>query len=214
VIAEIKRRSPSKGVINADIDSGTQASAYDRGGAAAISVLTEPTFFGGSISDLQSAASRTQLPLLKKDFHILPEQIEEAKNAGASALLIIARALAPDHLATMIRAAQDSFEAVVEVRSERELELALESGAAMIGINSRDLETLEIDERVPERLMPKIPAGVIGIWESGIRSREDVQRAADCGADAVLVGSALSRSDNPELAVRGFTGVQRKGRRG
>ena len=214
VIAEVKRRSPSKGVINAGIESGAQAFAYDRGGAAAISVLTEPTFFGGSISDLQSAAHRTALPLLKKDFHIVPEQIEEAKNSGASALLIIARALPPELLSTMIRTAEKSFEAVVEVRNERELELALENGATMIGVNSRDLETLAVDERVPQKLMPRIPAGVIGIWESGIRSREDVQRAADCGADAVLVGSALSRADDPELAVRGFTGVQRQGRRG
>lgn len=214
VVAEIKRRSPSKGVLNAALSAAEQAKAFEAGGAAAISVLTEPSFFGGSLSDLRDATA-SRLPLLRKDFHIDAGQLHEARSAGASAVLLIVRALGPDRLRSLMGAAsQASLEAVVEVRTEAELEVALEAGAGIIGVNSRDLETLEVDEAVPRRLMPLIPSGVVGIWESGVRSPDDVRRAADCGADAVLVGSALSQARDPAALVRALAGIPRKGRNG
>ena len=215
VIAEIKRRSPSKGVLNANISAANQAGAFERGGASAISVLTEPNHFNGSLQDLSDAARAVRLPLLRKDFHIDVAQLADAWAHDASAALLIARALAPDHLRTMMRAAETiGLETVVEVRSEQELELAVDAGAAIIGVNSRNLETLEVDERVPERLMPLIPAGIIGIWESGVRTKDDVARAAECGADAVLVGSALSAVADPASLVRTLASIPRKGRNG
>jgi indole-3-glycerol phosphate synthase len=213
VIAEIKRRSPSKGVLNEAIDATAQARAFEAGGAAAISVLTEPTYFGGSLDDIRDVAAAVALPLLKKDFHIDPRQLAEAREVGATAVLLIARALAPDDLKALVSVAEKlKLEPIVEIRSERELEIALEANARIIGVNSRDLETLEVDERVPRRLMPLIPADVIGIWESGVRTKDDVRRAADCGADAVLVGSALSKARDPEALVRALTSIPRSGR--
>jgi len=213
VIAEVKRRSPSKGDINPSLSAGDQARLYERGGAAAISVLTEPTRFGGSIQDLRDAAASTSIPLLKKDFHISVSQFDEATHGQASAILLIARAVPPNELLTLMTLARGAeLETVVEVRSENELEVALKGGAAIIGVNSRDLETLEIDERVPERLVPRIPADVIAIWESGVQSTADVRRAADAGADAVLVGSALSRSGDPVSLLRELVAVPRKAR--
>jgi indole-3-glycerol phosphate synthase len=213
VIAEIKRRSPSKGVLNAAIDAATQARAFEAGGAAAISVLTEPTYFGGSLDDIRDVAAAVSLPVLKKDFHIDPRQLAEARTVGATAVLLIARALAPEELTALVGVADGlKLEAIVEIRSERELETALEAKARIIGVNSRDLETLEVDERVPRRLMPMIPSDVIGIWESGVRTKDDVRRAADCGADAVLVGSALSQAPDPESLVRALTSIPRSGR--
>lgn len=215
VIAEIKRRSPSKGVLNSALSAADQARSFDEGGAAAISVLTEPGFFGGSIDDLSDAASASRVPLLKKDFHIDPSQLAEARRHSASAVLLIARALAPELLRTMQRAAIEAgLETVIEVRNEAELELALDVGAEIIGVNSRDLETLEVDERVPKRLMPLVPPRIIGIWESGVRTSDDVSRAADCGADAVLVGSALSQARDPAALVRALGSIPRKGRNG
>lgn len=215
VVAEIKRKSPSKGVLNAGITAASQATAFQAGGAAAISVLTEPNHFSGSLRDMTDAAATVRLPLLRKDFHIDIAQLSEARAHAASAVLLIARALAPDHLRRMMRAAETlQLETVVEVRTEQELELAVDAGASIIGVNSRDLETLEVDERVPERLMPRIPAGIIGIWESGVRTKEHVARAADCGADAVLVGSALSAAADPAALVRTLASIPRKGRNG
>lgn len=215
VIAEIKRRSPSKGVLNASISAGDQARSFERGGAAAISVLTEPSHFNGSIHDLVHAAASTSIPLLRKDFHIDEAQLDEARAASASAVLLIARALEPARLRALAQAARArNLETVIEVRTEKELELALDSGAEIIGVNSRDLETLVVDESVPQRLMPKIPAGVIGIWESGVRTVDDVRRAADCGADAVLVGSALSEAKDPAALVRALASISRLGRNG
>lgn len=213
MIAEIKRRSPSKGVLNAQISASGQAKAFESGGAAAISVLTEPSFFNGSVQDLVDAAAASSLALLKKDFHIHPSQFVEARASGASAVLLIARALEPDHLRSLMRSAREKgLETVVEVRTEKELELAVDAGAAIIGVNSRDLETLEVDEGVPRRLMPLIPSTIIGIWESGVRSSADVRKAAECGADAVLVGSALSQAADPSALVRELASIPRKGR--
>jgi indole-3-glycerol phosphate synthase len=215
VIAEIKRRSPSKGILNARLSAADQARAFEAGGAAAISVLTEPDFFDGTLQDLVDAARASSIPLLRKDFHISQGQLPEARDAGASAVLLIARALEPAHLRQLMQAARAAqLECVVEVRNEDELALAVDAGAEMIGVNSRDLETLEVDERVPRRLMPMVPRGTIGIWESGVRTRDDVQRAADCGADAVLVGSALSAAPDPAALVRALASIPRKARNG
>jgi len=215
VIAELKRRSPSKGSLNEDLDPQALSEAFERGGAAAISVLTEPAFFGGSLQDMAAARRAVRLPILKKDFHIHRSQLVEARIKKASAVLLIARALSPRELPELVRRARSlHLEAVVEVRSERELERALEAGAEIVGVNSRDLETLEVDENVPRALIPKVPPSIIAIWESGVESVDDVRRAADCGADAVLVGTVLSRAADPALLLHSLTKVQRQPRRG
>jgi len=153
--------------------------------------------------------------LLKKDFHIDASQLVEARTAQASAVLLIARALPPDDLPRLMTAAKHlELETMVEVRDERELERAIEAGAEIIGVNSRNLETLEVDQRVPKRLVPLIPPHLIAVWESGIESVEDVQRAAERGADAVLVGSALSRSADPAELVGAMSKVPRVTRHG
>lgn len=214
IIAELKRRSPSKGSLNEALDA-RKTVEFERGGAAAISVLTEPEFFGGSLDDLRAVRDSVRLPLLRKDFHIDPLQLDQARSAGASAVLLIARALSPDELQRMMSAARErDLEPLVEVRTEAELERAIEVRAGIIGVNSRDLETLEVDERVPERLIPLIPPQVIAVWESGVRDVQDVRRAADAGADAVLVGSALSTVKDPAQLVGELCNVPRKPRAG
>jgi indole-3-glycerol phosphate synthase len=210
VIAEVKRRSPSKGWINRGLSATDQAMLYERGGAAAISILTEPTHFGGSVADLIAVCDAVTIPVLKKDFHVDPVQLIEAKALGASAALLIARALSPEALLEMIQVAGDlSLEVIVEIRDERELERAIEGGAAIIGINNRNLETLVIDPATSDRLLGLVPPGVIAIAESGVAGREDVARVARRGADAVLVGSALSAADDAAMAVRELTGIPR-----
>ena len=178
-------------------------------------MLTEPEFFGGSIDDLRLVRAAVSLPVLRKDFHIDPGQLQEAWDAGASAVLLIVRALSPEELPRMIDAARDTgLETLVEVRSEAELERAIDAGAKIVGVNSRDLETLEVDERVPERLIPMVPPHVIAVWESGVRTEQDVRRAAEAGADAVLVGSALSKVNDPARLVRELSNVPRNTRAG
>ena len=213
VIAELKRSSPSKGAINSTMDAGRQAAAYAAGGAAALSVLTEPTRFGGRTADLADAAASTAVPLLKKDFHVDPLQILEARALGASAVLLIARALGDDALAALAALAFDvGIEPLVEIRDERELEAALAAGARAIGVNNRDLETLAIDRRTGDRLLPLIPADCVAIAESGVRDAADVAAAARAGADAVLVGSSVSAAADPAHAVRELATVPRRGR--
>jgi len=210
IIAEVKRRSPSKGAIRESMAAERQGAAYELGGASAISVLTEPAHFGGSVADLESTRANVAIPLLRKDFHVDEIQLHEARAAGASAVLLIVRALPPARLAALMEvAAQLELEALVEAHTESELALAIELGARVIGINSRDLETLDIDADVPARLLSLIPRDAIAIAESGITTRADVEVRATWGADAVLVGSALSASGDPEAAVRALTGVQR-----
>jgi len=212
VIAEVKRSSPSKGSINPALDLARQVRAYEAGGAAAISVLTEPTRFGGSTEDLLLARKSVALPLLKKDFHVDVVQILEARSLGASAALVIARAVPPARLKDLMAAGADvALEILVEVRDERELDLALSLGADLIGVNNRNLETLEIDAATSLRILPLIPRGVIAIAESGFKSAADLQRVAGAGADAVLVGSEVSGAADPEAAVRSLTGVTRTG---
>jgi indole-3-glycerol phosphate synthase len=210
VIAEVKRSSPSKGSINPDLSVEDQVRAYERGGAAAISILTEPTRFSGSSGDLTAAHSATRLPLVKKDFHVDPLQIVEAKAIGASAALVIVRAVAPVRLRELLDAGRSvGLELLVEIRDEKELELALAFGAKVIGINNRNLETLEIDPATAPRLLPLIPSDVIAVAESGMKTARDVERVAAAGADAVLIGSELSAAANPEAAVRSLASVQR-----
>jgi indole-3-glycerol phosphate synthase len=212
VIAEVKRSSPSKGAINPGLDLARRVKAYEAGGAAAISVLTEPTRFGGSPEDLVLARKSVALPLLKKDFHVEVSQIHEARSLGASAALVIARAVPPARLKDLMAAGADvALEILVEVRDERELELALSLGADLIGINNRNLETLEIDPETSLRILPLVPRGVIAIAESGIKTAEDVKRVAAAGADAILVGSEVSGARDPQAAVRALTEVARTG---
>ncbi len=215
VIAEIKRRSPSKGTINSGISPSRQARVFEEGGASAISVLTEPRHFEGSLQDLVDARQGTTLPLLRKDFIIDPIQIAEARSAGASAVLLISRALSPDQLPELAAAAQSyGLEALVEIRSEEELDRALALPISVIGVNSRDLETLEVDRAVSARLLPLIPADRVAVAESGVSSAEDVAAIAHMGADAVLVGSALSASGDALGLVRQLAAVPRTGRAG
>ena len=212
VIAEVKRSSPSKGAINPGLDLAVLVRAYEAGGAAAISVLTEPTRFGGSANDLVVARKSVALPLLKKDFHVDVSQIFEARVLGASAALVIARAVTPGRLKDLIAAGADvALEILVEVRDERELDLALSLNASLIGVNNRNLETLELDAETSLRILPFIPRGVVAIAESGVKSAADVKRFADAGADAVLVGSELSGARDPEAVARSLTGVARTG---
>lgn len=214
LLAEIKRRSPSKGAIAHELDAVAQARAYVEGGARGVSVLTEPDHFGGSPADLiDVVAALPSVPFLRKDFHVAPIQLLEARALGASAVLLIARALSPTALAAMATEAMSlGLEILVEVRDEAELERALATGATMIGVNNRNLETLEIDPSTCDRLVPRIPAGVVAIAESGVRARADVERYAAVGADAVLVGSVLSASANVVEATRALTGVVRPSR--
>jgi indole-3-glycerol phosphate synthase len=215
VIAEVKRRSPSKGWINPGIAAADQATAYERGGAAAISVLTEPRHFGGSVDDFAEVRAAVAVPVVKKDFHVLPIQLLEARAMGASAALLIARAVSPADLRVLVTCANDiGLETLVEVRDEEELATALELGASLIGVNNRNLESLDIDPSTSDRLIGLIPPSVVAVAESGVANRGDVERAARVGANAVLVGSVVSSAPDPVAAVRALTGVARVARAG
>lgn len=212
VIAEVKRASPSKGDINPGLDLASRVKAYQAGGAAAISVLTEPARFGGSNEDLVLTRESVSLPLLKKDFHVSASQLFQARAIGASAALVIVRAVPPALLHDLMSVGADiGLEILVEVRDERELDLALSLNANLIGVNNRNLETLEIDPGTSLRILPLIPRRAVAVAESGVKSATDVARVAAAGADAVLVGSELSASSDPESAVRSLTGVIRTG---
>lgn len=213
VIAELKRRSPSKGVLDASLDAGTRSLGYARGGAAALSIVTEPSEFGGSLDDLVAVRRVVTMPLLRKDFIVDEVQLLEARVAGASAVLLIARALPAGRFAALASAAAAlGLDVLLEVRDERELERALAVEQGVIGVNNRNLETLQIDDAVSARLLRLVPRERIVVYESGVRDVEDVRRAGALGADAVLVGSALSVAASPEAAVRALTGVPRRAR--
>ncbi|HEX6058990.1 MAG TPA: indole-3-glycerol phosphate synthase TrpC [Gemmatimonadaceae bacterium] len=210
VIAEVKRRSPSKGVINAGLSADRQAAAYVAGGARAISVLTESEHFGGRAEDLVAVRGAVRIPLLKKDFHVHTVQLVEARALGAAAVLLIARALPPAELLRLAAEAHAlGLEVLAEVRDARELDVAARSGAAMIGVNNRDLETLAIDAATSERLLPLLPREVVAVAESGVSTAEDVRRMAAAGADAVLVGSSISSAADPASAVARLAKVER-----
>lgn len=204
VIAEYKRRSPSAGTIREDATVAEVVRAYERGGAAAISVLTEREHFGGSLADLHEARGATELPILRKDFTLDPYQLYEAKAAGADAVLLVVGALEPDALASLYREARGlDLDALVEVHDEDELVAALEVvDADVIGINNRNLEDFTVDLSRTFDLLPSVPAGKTVVAESGIANREVVDQFEAVGVDAVLVGETLMRSADPEAAVR------------
>lgn len=210
VIAEIKRASPSRGEIRSGLDAEAYARAYRQGGAAAISVLTEPDRFGGSDDDISAAARGAELPIVRKDFHVSVSQLHQARCLGASAALLIVRALEPALFAQLLEAARAiDLEIVAEVRDISELERALEAGVKIIGVNNRNLESLAIESGTAESLIPRIPNGVIAVAESGYADRSSIERVAACGADAVLIGSFLSASADPQAEVERLTGVNR-----
>jgi indole-3-glycerol phosphate synthase len=213
LIAEVKRRSPSAGAIREDLDPGERAALYAAHGAAAVSVLTDGPFFGGSIQDLARAAERCQVPLLRKDFILDEVQILEASAAGASAVLLIVRVLGPKRLSSLLRFTDDvGMDALVEVHTRAELDTALEAGSQIIGVNSRDLDTLIIDVESAWKLLSDVPGDRIAVAESGLRGRSDVALAAGAGADAVLIGTALSAASQPERLLRELSEVTRHGR--
>jgi len=206
LIAEVKRSSPSAGAI-AEVDSADQAAAYERGGAAAISVLTEARHFGGSVADLRSVRGRTSLPVLRKDFIVHPSQIIQSRAEGADAILLIASAVTESELEELRCMAEEmGMSALVEAHTEEDLARALASGARIVGVNARDLETLEVDRDRPFELAAKVPRDMVLVVESGVRAREDVIRAEQAGAHAVLVGEALMRSPDPGRAVADLLG--------
>ena len=212
VIAEVKRRSPSAGAIREDLDPAERAALYAQHGAAAVSVLTDGPYFGGSIQDLRAAVQRSSVPVLRKDFILDEVQILEARAAGAAAVLLIVRALGP-RLQPLLRYAADlQLDALVEVHTVEELTTALEAGASVLGVNSRDLDTFEIDMERAWRIVARVPAECIAVAESGMAGAKDVQRAAAAGADAVLIGTALSAAGSPGELLQDLTRVARRGR--
>jgi indole-3-glycerol phosphate synthase len=202
VIAEIKRRSPSKGDLAPGLVASELARAYQAGGAAALSVLTDEEFFGGSVEDLRSARASVDVPVLRKDFTVGPADIFDARIMGADAVLLIAAALAPSELKSLLQTAVDvGLDALVEVHDEAEAAFALDAGATLIGVNQRDLYTFEVDTDRARRVAKALPGGVTRVAESGIRGPDDVAVLADAGFDAILVGETLVRSVDPTRAV-------------
>jgi len=203
IIAEIKRASPSKGVLRADLDPGPLSERYRRAGAVALSVLTDERFFHGSLDHLREVRRRVDLPLLRKDFILDPYQIYEGRLYGADAVLLIVRALHPDQLKPLLKVVLSlGMEALVEIHGEEELTVALEAGARIIGINNRDLATFQVDLSTTERLMPRIPKDVFVVSASGIQTREQVDLLESKGVKAFLVGEALVTAPDPEEKLR------------
>jgi len=197
VIAEVKRSSPSQGTIRAGADPVEIARGYERAGAGAISVLTEPDWFNGRLEDMQDARAAIHLPVIRKDFTVDFWQVAESRLAGADAVLLIVAALG-NSLRDFIGFAREcGIDALTEVHTRAELDIALEAGADLIGVNNRDLTTFEIDLAVSERLRPIVPAGIPFVSESGIATPADMRRMAAIGADAVLVGTSLMQAADP-----------------
>jgi indole-3-glycerol phosphate synthase len=208
VIAEVKRRSPSKGDLAAIPDPADLAAAYARGGAAAISVLTEERRFGGSLDDLRAVRAAVDVPLLRKDFMVSSYQLLEARAAGADLVLLIVAALDDDDLRRLHDEARElGMTVLVEVHDEEETARAVDLGAELVGVNARDLRTLDVDPATFGRLAPLVPQDRVLVAESGIAGPGDVARFVGEGAHVVLVGEALVRDGDPETAVRAMTGV-------
>jgi indole-3-glycerol phosphate synthase len=208
LIAEFKRRSPSAGALAADsIDIAAQVGAYERGGAAALSVLTDEPHFGGSLADLRAARAACELPIIRKDFVVDPYQLYEAAVNGADAVLLIVAALSDKTLRALHQEARSiDLDCLVEVHDAEELERALEAGADVIGINNRNLDDMSVDLGNTFELMPDVPAGKTVVAESGISGREELAELDRVGVDAVLIGGALMSAPDPEAKVRELTG--------
>jgi indole-3-glycerol phosphate synthase len=207
LIAEHKRRSPSAGTIRVGSTVEELVVAYERGGAAAVSILTEPFHFGGSLDDLRAARATTSLPVLRKDFIVDRYQLYEAAAAGADAILLIVAALEPQDLYDLLREARAlDLDALVEVHGERELDVALEVEADILGINNRDLTDFSVDIERTYELLSDVPAGKTVVSESGFSTRDQLDELERVGVDAVLIGETLMRSGDVEDAVRRLTG--------
>lgn len=206
LIAEIKRATPSAGALDLDLDAQKSAAAYADGGAAALSVLTEPEFFKGTLEDLELARG-AGLPVLRKDFTVDPFQILEARAAGADAVLIIVRIVGEElgRLCALARAL--SMDALVEIHADEELDRALDAGAQLIGVNHRDLTTFEIDPERTVKIAARVPSGVTLVALSGVSTRREVETLRDAGARGVVVGEALVRADDPAAKLRELRGV-------
>jgi len=205
VIAEVKRSSPSKGALAQIPEPGRLASAYAAGGAAAISVLTEERRFGGTLADLDEVRRSVRTPLLRKDFMVEAYQVTEARAHGADLVLLIVAALDDAQLRDLGQQAHElGMTCLVEVHDAAELERALAADAVLVGVNARNLKTLEVDPRTVTDLLPRIPSGVLSVAESGVAGPDDVVAYVEAGADAVLVGEALVKDGDPEAAVRSF----------
>jgi len=207
LIAEVKRASPSRGLLRANLDPVSLATTYVDNGAAAVSVLTEAHYFQGSLHHLEAirhaldGRPQGRVPLLRKDFIIDPYQVYQARACGADAFLLLVAILEPPQLRHLLHLGHElGMQALVEVHTRQELEIALEAGARLIGINNRDLHTFQVDLAVTERLCPLVPRGRVVVSESGIATRADVERVARAGAHAVLVGEALVTA--PDVAAR------------
>jgi indole-3-glycerol phosphate synthase len=208
-IAEIKRRSPSKGVLKAGIDAARLARSYERGGASAVSCLTDRQYFGAEADDLKCVSSAVAVPVLRKDFVIDEWQIRESLCLGADAILLIVRLLESPQLSDYLTLCREmSLGALVEVHDEVELETAVAAGAGIIGINNRNLASFAVSLTTSLRLRPLIPPGVIAVAESGISTRADVVALEQAGFDAVLVGESLVRASDPEALLAELRGVQ------
>jgi indole-3-glycerol phosphate synthase len=202
VIAECKRRSPSRGVLRADYDPAAIARGYASAGAAAISVLTEPTFFDGSLDHLAGVRQSVDVPLLRKDFIVSEYQLLEARAVGADAVLLIAGALKPVELTRLLARAGDlGLDALVEVHNQDELAAALDAGAGVVGVNNRDLRTLSVDLDVSEALVARIPKGVTAVSESGIKTPADINRFVELGYRAFLIGERVMTMQDPGAAL-------------
>ena len=205
VIAEIKRRSPSAGEIKSGASAPDQARAYRAAGADALSILTDEKYFGGSLDDLRSISREVPLPRLRKDFMVHPIQVREAREAGASAILVIVRALTDDEIQVLNAAARAAgLEVLFEVHDEPEVDRAVRHGARMIGVNNRDLAVFRTDLGLSERLIPRFPREVVAVSESGILNGADARRVRAAGAHAVLVGEALMRTSDPGGLIAAF----------
>jgi indole-3-glycerol phosphate synthase len=212
VIAEVKRRSPSAGSIREDLNPAERAALYADHGAAAISVLTDGPYFGGSIDDLRAAACRVTVPVLRKDFILDEVQVLEARAAGAAAVLLIVRALGA-RLSPLLRYTGElELDALVEVHTLEELATALRAGARIIGVNSRDLDTFAVDVEAAWRIVSRVPPDCVVVAESGMAGQQDVRCAAEAGADAVLIGTALSAAASPGSLLEDLTRVPRRAR--
>ena len=202
VISEVKRRSPSKGDLLADLDPARLAEAYESGGASCLSVLTDEEFFGGSAADLQAARAACSLPVLRKDFTVCAHDVVDARLMGADCVLLIAAALASRLLADLHTLAIElGLDVLVEIHDEAELEIALDAGAALIGVNQRDLVTFDVDHERALRVVAAIPDTVVRVAESGIRGAADARSLRAAVYDAVLVGETLVTSGDPARAV-------------